>query len=58
MKDDQDKEIRRVEGQWSKLSYISNKEGCVFLMVISSEFRMVQYRNDDQEDAPHFFIIP
>ena len=31
-----------------------NKEGCVFVRVISSEFRMEQYRDDDhREDAPH-----
>ena len=31
-----------------------NKVGCVFL-VLSSDFRMGQHRDDDyQEDAPHF----
>ena len=31
------------------------KEGCICPMVISSEFRMGQYRDGDhQEDAPHF----
>ena len=31
---------------------------CVFPVVIWSEFRMVQYRDDDHwEDAPHFIII-
>ena len=31
------------------------KVGCVFPMVISSEFRMEQHRDDDhQEDVPHF----
>ena len=39
---------------------LSCKEGCVFSMVISSKFRMGQYRDDDhrrlvhREDAPHF----
>ena len=32
-----------------------NKVGCAFPMVIWSEFRMGQYRDDDhREDAPHF----
>ena len=31
------------------------KKGCVFPMVISSEFRMEQHRDDDhQKDVPHF----
>ena len=31
------------------------KEGCVFLMVIWSEFDMAKYRDHDhREDAPHF----
>ena len=31
------------------------KVECVFRMIIWSEFRMVQYRDDDhREDAPHF----
>ena len=31
--------------------------GCIFPMVISSEFRMGQYRDDDHcEDAPHFIL--
>ena len=31
------------------------KVGCVFPMVISSEFRIEQNRDDDhREDAPHF----
>ena len=31
------------------------KVGCVFSMVILSEFRMGQYRDDDyREDVPHF----
>ena len=33
----------------------TGKVGCIFPMVISSEFRMGQYRDDDhREDAPHF----
>ena len=33
----------------------SIKVGCVFPMVIWSEFRIRHYRDDDhQEDAPHF----
>ena len=32
-----------------------SKVGCVFPLVISPEFRMVQHRNDDHRaDAPHF----
>ena len=36
--------------------YISiYKEGCVYPMVIWSEFRLGKYRDDDhREDAPHF----
>ena len=35
------------------------KVGCVFPMVIRSEFRMGQYRdNDHHEDALHFTFIP
>ena len=31
------------------------KVGCIFPMVISSDSRMGQHRDDDhQEDAPHF----
>ena len=38
--------------------YVKNKVECVFPVVIWSEFRMVQYRDDDHwEDAPHFIII-
>ena len=34
------------------------KVGCVFLMVIWSEFRLGKYRDDDhREDASHFIII-
>ena len=41
-----------------KQKVFRNKVGCVFLMVIWSEFRMGQYRHDDhREDAPHFIII-
>ena len=33
------------------------KVGCVFQMVIWSEFRMGQYSDDDhREDAPHFMV--
>ena len=36
-----------------------SKVGCIFPMVIWSEFRMRQYRDDDHpEDAPHFRIQP
>ena len=39
---------RYVEGQFGKA-------GCVFLMVIWSEFRTKQYRDDEhREDAPHY----
>ena len=43
-----------------KFPYTSNaKVGCVFPMVISSEFRMRQHRDDDhREDAPHFATVP
>ena len=35
------------------------KVGCVYLMVIQSEFRMEQYRDDDQrQEAPNFWIEP
>ena len=35
------------------------KVGCIFPMVISSEFRMGQFRDDDhRRDAPHFIIWP
>ena len=35
------------------------KIGCIFPMVISSGFRMGQYRDDDhREDASHFHILP
>ena len=37
----------------SKLS----KVGCIFPMAILSEFRIGEYR-DDQEDAPHFNFVP
>ena len=34
-----------------------HKVGCIFPMVIWSEFRMRQFRDDDpQEDALHFII--
>ena len=34
------------------------KVGCIFPMVISSEFRMEQYEDDDddRENAPHFIF--
>ena len=36
---------------------VIHKVGCIFPMVISSEFRMGQYRDDDhREDASHFSI--
>ena len=35
-----------------------DKVGCVFTMVILSEFRMGQYRDDDyRKDALHFTIL-
>ena len=38
--------------------HLSNKVGCVFPIVIGSEFRIQQYRDDDhREDAPYFKII-
>ena len=41
----------QVEDKWIKKS----KVGCIFPLVISSEFRMGQYRDDNhREDAPHF----
>ena len=37
------------------LTHHSSKVGCIFPMVISSEFRMGQYRDvDHQENAPQF----
>ena len=41
---------------WSESRmYRKYKVGCVFTMVISSEFRMGQYReNGHREDEPHF----
>ena len=39
----------------ARINYYDGKVGCVFPMVISSDFRMGQHRDDDhQEDAPHF----
>ena len=39
-----------VEKNWS-----NRKVGCIFPMVITPEFHMGQYRDDDhREDAPHF----
>ena len=54
-----------LEGAWNKSAKGINiespkfhrmtKMGCVFPMVIWSEFRMGQYRDDDhREDASHF----
>ena len=35
------------------------KVGCIFSIVISSEYRMGKYRDDDhREDAPHFTTEP
>ena len=40
---------------FSLLSAENSKVGCIFPMIILSEFRMGQYRDDDhREDAPHF----
>ena len=34
------------------------KVGCIYVIVISSELRMGQYRDDDyREDAPHFTCV-
>lgn len=44
-------------GTKSEISHLVSlgKEGCVFPMVIRSEFCMRRYRIDDhEEDAPHF----
>ena len=39
-------------------SHFWNKLGCVFPMVISSDFRMGEHRDDDhEEDAPYFSSI-
>ena len=36
---------------------VNYKEGCVFPMVIWSEFRVRQYRDDGhREDEPHFIL--
>ena len=41
---------------WYYMSY--NKLGCVFPMVISSDFRMGEHRDDDhEEDAPYFISL-
>jgi len=40
------------------LPSFDTKLGCVFPMVISSDFRMGKHRDDDhEEDAPYFRII-
>ena len=31
-----------------------DKEGCVFTMIIWSEFHIGQYRDDHRDEAPHF----
>lgn len=37
--------------------FLMNKLGCVFPMVISSDFRMGEHRDDDhEEDAPYFSL--
>ena len=56
--------VTRAKSQHqSELSFRQHKErflqlykvGYIFPMVVSSEFRRGQYRDDDhQEDAPHF----
>ena len=47
--------IAKAVSFWCLFSYC--KVGCVFSIVISSEFRMWQYRDDDhREDARHFII--
>ena len=52
---------QRFKNQSSiKEEFICNidKVGCIFPMVISSEFRMRQHRDDDhRDDAPHFIIF-
>ena len=42
---------------FSLLSAENSKVGCIFPMIILSEFRMGQYRDDDHlEYAPHFTV--
>ena len=41
----------------TKVNRSYNKLGCAFPMVISSDFRVGQHRDDDhEEDAPYFMI--
>ena len=48
-------ELSKLLGIWSGTFF--TKVGCVFPMVIWSEFRMVQYRDGDhREDAFHLII--
>ena len=43
------------DGVYGIQYFLKNKVECVLTMVIWSEFRMGQYRDDDhREDAPHF----
>ena len=35
-----------------------DKVGCAFPMVISSDFRMGKYRDDDHEEDAPYFILP
>ena len=40
------------------VNFLVHKVGCIFPMVISSDFRMGEHRDDDhQEDAPHFRTV-
>ena len=49
------KESTKMSGGWRSVVIKLATVGCVFPMVIWSEFRMGQYRHDDhREDAPYF----
>ena len=46
-----------IKGPYAKETFYLDKVGCIFSMVIWSEFRVGQYRDDDHlEDAPQFNI--
>ena len=48
---------RKYYSHQVKFLQFFNKVGCVITMVIWSEFHMVKYRDDNnQENAPHFSI--
>ena len=52
---------KKLPGKISRIiigDFIPGKVGCVFVMVIWSEFRMEQYRDDDhREYATHFNFL-